>query len=361
MRTKQFLAAALLALGACTAADDGGGLNMGVAVQGLTQSEHFCFTWKLFEAVGDGWALADEQAAPVCAANGVDFRSDFATCTHGRRFLVEYNVTFYNGVTVAGTAVAASGGGEGDVCVKNTDKPTTAHLQFANEGNKGGVNPGIEVDQVCWNDKLVEENGQIVSAVWVQPDSCSGVVPDDFCSFGEEMGAGLNTVRTGLTSDGLTRYIFSTSDVDDGFLAYYMAFEPGLAADTLYLYHAPWILSHYYNPTIASRYVIPTLAAFRYNNSVGAIMDSIEFLHLTWDLTASCNGPVDLDAYGAHGEQAVYKPTCTGGALATFAGVLPAGGSTFQIAWNCGGLSEFTSCDAAGIDDGAGNISICEP
>ena len=357
MRGKQLLPVGLLVLGACSAAKDGG-INVGVAVEELTATENFCFTWKLYEQTNGAWALIDQRGFEVCAGAGVDSLSDYATCTDGRRFLVEYNVTFYEGMNVIGTAIATSGGTESDVCMKNTDKPTMAHLQFRNEGNKGGVNPGLDVDQVCTNDKLVIENGKIVSAVWVQPDSCEGEVPDDFCSLGYTMsdGTGLDTKRYGLTADGLTRFIFSEADpATADFGMFYLAFDPGLAADTLYLYNAPWVLVHSYVAEVLNRAQYPAYASFRYNSSMGIIYNAGGGVGILFDTAASCNGPVALDAQ----LEPVEWPVCAGGGDASFAGVIPTGGSTFQIVFECaGGHFSFVSCDAAGVEVDGGT-SIC--
>jgi hypothetical protein len=234
------------------------------------------------------------------------------------------------------------------------------------------VNPGVEVDQVCANDKIecetpegdispqcACEEGQIVSALWLQPDDCLSGTPDDFCALG--FGAGLATVRTGVTLDGLTRYIFSTSTPEDFWSAFYLAFEPELEEGVLHLYNSPWVLGHFLMDGYGfGRYEFDeVLGSFRIDNPEGGI--SVGFLYrlggqifVVYDHSGSCNSDVELDAK----LQVLHIPRCAGG-LATELGVIATGGSTFEVIYECEGEIIELPCDANGINGGICEAELC--
>jgi hypothetical protein len=200
-------------------------------------------SWSLFQDDGSGkWYLIDQRAEPVCGDPGDLSLTDFATCYDGQHFLVQYDISVRDANGEIESATATSGGGPGDVCVKNVDTPTNANIQFNQEGNAGGVNPGIDIDHVCSNNKLVQENGEIVSALWLQPDDCQlPGSPDSYCVLGS--GSGLETQRTGITLDGSTRFIFSSSALDATWDVIYLSLEAG-ADGQLMLLNSPFALHH---------------------------------------------------------------------------------------------------------------------
>jgi hypothetical protein len=181
--------------------DADGGLEMGVTMSGLSSDQTFCMSWALYQDDGQGgWYLIDKREEPICGDPGDLSLTDFATCYDGKHFLVQYEISVRDENGEVASATATSGGGPGDVCVKNVDTPTNANIQFNNEGNAGGVNPGFDIDQVCSNNKLVEENGEIVSAFWIQPDNCElPGSPDSFCILAS--GEGIETARTGKQTE----------------------------------------------------------------------------------------------------------------------------------------------------------------
>jgi hypothetical protein len=294
--------------------------------------------------------LIDERTDSLCAATGVDSLSDFASCHDGRRFLVEYSVAFFDGQNQLGTAIATSGGGPDDLCAKSTDINSRATVQFQNEGTVGGVNPGIDVDQVCSNDKVELEDGSLVSALWLQPDSCTSGVPDSFCALA--MGDGLETVRTGVTTDGLTRYTFNKAPVGSAWDAWYLAFDPGLSLDKLYLFNAPWVLHH--QATDAQNFgreeVPSTLASWLYSTANGkhvgfaetTTIGGVPKVRIVYDQTAACDSNITRDAK----IQIMDYPTCDVG-TAEPKGAIDTGDSTFSLIFSCGqGKFIAISCDA---------------
>lgn len=343
--------------------DDDGSINMGVSVQGLTANQHFCMTWKLFQEPtngGDAWTLIDERIDPYCAGAGSDTLSDFASCYDARRFLVEYRISFFDGANQVGTAIATSGGGPDDLCAKNTDKNSVAKVQFQNEGTVGGVNPGLEVDQVCSNDKVELENGNIVSALWLQPESCTSGTPDSFCAMAK--GDGLSTVRTGITTDGLTRYIFNSAPVDAAWDAWYLSFDPGLSTNTLYLFNSPWVLHHSSDGqnVYGREEATGTLAAWSYDSTEARAVGYAQTLtesgsskiRIVYDPSAACDSEITRDAQ----VQELAYPTCPSG-TAEPKGAISTGGSTFSLIFACGpGEFAAIACDAQGIGG-----AICAP
>lgn len=325
-----------------------GGINVNVDVAGLLSEQSFCMSWSLYQAAGESWDLIDQRAEPICAQAGTDFLSDFATCYDGRRFLVQYDIEFYDPDGLIGTAKATSGGGPDDLCVKNTDTDSRAVVQFNNEGNAGGVNPGVEVDQVCSNDKVELENGQLVSALWLQPEDCTSGIPDSFCSLG--VGEGLTTVRTGVTLDGLTRYIFSTSSLDASWEVVYLSFDANLAPGILHLYNSSWALFHYsYGAGDFGRFEVPgVIGTWRIDNpgniSLGgaAIIDGD--LVILSDQSGSCDAEISLDAQ----YQLLEIPSC-GSGDAEALGLISTGGSHFSIIFGCNGDILEIACDANAI------------
>jgi hypothetical protein len=358
-----------LLLGACDnpqsaqPVEDDGKIGMGVAVQGLTANQHFCMNWRLYqepEASGGAWVLIDQRTDLLCAGTGVDSLSDFASCYDGRRFLVEYSLVFFQGQMQVGTAVATSGGGPDDLCAKNTDINSRATVQFQNEGTVGGVNPGIDVDQVCSNDKVELEDGSLVSALWLQPDSCTSGTPDSFCALA--VGDGLETVRTGLTTDGLTRYIFNKAPVGSAWDTWYLAFDPGLALDKLYLFNAPWVMHH--QATDAQTYgreeMTSTLASWLYSETNGKYVGFAEAttvggvpkVRVVFDQTAACDSNIVRDAK----IQIMDYPACDVG-TAEPKGAIDTGDSTFSLVFACGqGNFIAIACDAKS----SGN-ALCVP
>lgn len=351
-------AIALLSLAACRTTGDGG-LIMGVDVEGLTAAQHFCVSWRLYqEPIGGGerWALIDERADTLCAGLGANEVSDFATCYDGRRYLVEYVVAIYDGEDMIGTAVATSGGGPEDLCIKNTDVDTRALIQFREEGNAGGVNPGIGIDMVCSNDKVELENGKLVSALWLQPDTCTGDEPDGFCVLAS--GEGLETVRTGVTLDGLTRYIFSTAELGAAWDAYYLAFNPNLAAGELHVYNAAYVLHHYAMADVYGREELEEVAgAYLFRTLTGAAKAG--FIHVAYtpegpmirvihDETAACNAPLARDAV----IESFPAPGCDPG-FAALRGLIELGPTTFGIVFECGlGDLRTVACNPVALMDG---------
>lgn len=355
MRTSWILGAAVAAfLMACGNTGNEGRVAMEVGVSGLTAEQNFCFTWQLYQLNSEGeWYLVDEMADELCAAQGVDTKSAFGTCYGDQRFMIAYRVTFKDGDAVLGTATGTSGGAERDVCVKNFDTASDALFQFGNQGNVGGVNPGLAVDQVCANDKVQIEDGRGVSALWLQGDECnSALPPDSFCALGT--GYDFRTTRVGVTEDGKVRYIFNETSGSTSAYAYlyFVAFEPTVPANTLVLNHNPWALGHeLYDGYYAGRWDMPEMAVSYRFDTADAIKVGFLYYYEDWDYgilvhdnSGDCNGPVSLDSW----YESVY-PGCTG--ASTLLGAVPNGGSAFSFVFACdgGGLS-FTTCDAQSGD-----------
>ncbi len=346
--------AAAFAIAGCGPSTGGGGVKVGASVAGLAETQHFCFTWALYQEAPGGWTLVDQITEPICADNGVDYLDSFATCYDGRRFIVAYEVTYYDQEGQIGTATGTSGGGADDICVKNADAETTVLFQFRNEGVAGGVNPQVNIDQICTNDKAVFENGHAVSAVWVQPDECGSGDPDGYCVLGS--GCGLETIRYGKTLDGLTRFIYSESEETASWALYYLFFEPVVPMDTLILQHSPYVLHHELgsagitrdepNATVVFRFDCPLLGI-----NVGVISLVGDQLDILFDL-GDCNGAADaLEA----SRQTLAAPACSG--TVSLLGAIPAGGSAFTLVLQCSaGGFQFVDCDARGMPGG-----ICGP
>jgi hypothetical protein len=322
-----------------------GGLNMSVSMTGLETEQTFCFSWTLFQDDGQGgWYIIDQREEPICGDPGDLSISDFATCYDGKHFLVQYDVSILDetGAEIA-SASATSGGAASDVCVKNVDTNSTANIQFNNEGSAGGVNPGIDIDQVCSNDKVQLEGDELVSALWLQPDNCElPGTPDSYCILGS--GSGIETQRTGLTLDGSTRYIFSTSAVNATWDLIYLSLE-ATADGSLTLFNAPFALHHFANNGSFGREELTgVIGAYQMGSSVGVIREIDGKVVVTYDLDTTCDGDVDLGSE----DQEIPAPTCSGGCEPI--GVVATGGSAFDIVYNCAGDIETISCDALSTD-----------
>jgi hypothetical protein len=315
---------------------------MSLAVSGLTAEQGFCATWKLYQLTDGAWTLIDRHDQQVCAAAGVDALTDWASCYDGKRFLVEYAVTLYRDGSPIGSATATSGGGAGDVCRHGADRDSYVRVQFGEGGDGGGVNPGVELDRVCSSDKVALEEGVLVSALWLQPDSCTAAVPDSFCTIA--IGEGLATNRTGLTEDGGLRYIFNLSPPEATWDAFYLAFAPAVPQDQLILTTNAWVQHHY---AAAGNYGRETLTglfgSFRYNDSVGFAQlvqtSGGPKVRVISDATGACNAPIALDG------QATVTPTSCEGTLRA-AGIAPQAGSAFSLVLDCDGVISLVGCDA---------------
>lgn len=331
-----------------------GGLDMGVAMQGLLADQSFCFTWNLFQEDASGkWAMIDQRTDAVCSAPGSDESlTDFATCYDGQHFMVQYDVSVLDASgAVIGEANATSGGGPNDVCVKNVDTPSEATIQFNNEGSAGGVNPGIDIDQVCSNNKLQLEGSDLVSALWLQPDGCAGTgTPDSFCTLGS--GSGISTQRVDFTLDGLTRFIFNSALVGSTWDLIYLAFPADLDLSTLTLLNSPFALHHYsagLNYGVAT--MTDSIGSWRLGDSVGVINRVDSKIVIDFDLSANCDSDIDLDSH----EQVIdLGAQCSGGCDPI--GVVAAGDSAFDLVLSCAGDIMTIPCDARGMGDG-----ICNP
>lgn len=346
MRARWWLAATTaLFVAACGTSGDGRVL-MDVSVAGLTEEQNFCFTWQVFQLdETQQWVLVDQETEPVCGQRGVDTKSSLATCYGGRRFLVAYHVTFYEGGASLGTASGTSGGLEEDVCRMNHDTPSAALFQFGNMGDVGGVNPGILIDQVCSNDKLQVEDGRLVTALWLQPDECTeNAVPDSYCTLGR--GSGLTTLRHGLSADGKIRFVFGESSLDAYWNLFYLSFEPDIPAGALVLEHNPWVLEHFLVSGAYGRTLIDdAVVSFRYEGSVpsvGFVYFDGATMTVVSDQTGDCDGPISLDAQ----IEDVELPACSGSLV--FMGAVPNGVSSFELVLRCGAELQFIGCDALG-------------
>jgi hypothetical protein len=337
------LFAALAAGCASGAPADDGRVRMSVAVSGLTAEQGFCATWKLFQLTGGAWTLIDKHDQAVCAAAGADALTDWATCADGKRFLVEYAITFYRDGAPVGSAVATSGGGASDVCARGVDRDSYVRVQFGQGGGGGGVNPGVEIDRVCSSDKVALEEGVLVSALWLQPDSCTETTPDSFCSIG--YGAGLATNRTGVTEDGRLRYIFNTSPEDAAWDVFYLAFAPATPQDQLILTTNAWVQHHSAAGGSYGRETLTGLfGSFRSGDVVGfaqlmSTSDGPE-IRVAWDDTAACDAPIALDGHVT----TITPPACDGTLRAS--GLIREGGSAFSLILDCEGEITLVGCDA---------------
>jgi len=320
--------------------DADGGLEMGVTMSGLTSDQSFCMSWSLYQDDGQGgWYLIDQREEPVCGDPGDLALTDFATCYDGKHFLVQYEISLRdaNGDEVA-SATATSGGGPGDVCVKNVDTPTNANIQFNQEGNAGGVNPGFDIDRVCSNNKLVEENGEIVSAFWIQPDNCElPGSPDSFCMLAS--GEGLETARTGITADGSTRFIFNTAAKDAAWDLIYMSPEDSTASE-LTLVHSPFALHHSSDGQgNLVKEELTALGAFQLGKTMGLVRVEGEKLIITSSDNVTCDSAVDLSSPSSTQEIALPDGSSAIGVVAT-------GSSSFDVIYSLNGDILSTSCDA---------------
>jgi len=327
-----------------------GGLDMGVTMSGLTSDQTFCMSWTLYQDDGQGgWYAIDRREEPICGDAGDLSLTDFATCYDGKHFLVQYDVSVRDSSGEIASASATSGGGPNDLCVKNVDTPTAANIQFNNEGSAGGVNPGIDIDQVCSNNKLVSENGELVSALWLQPDNCElPGTPDSYCILGS--GSGIETQRTGLTLDGSTRFIFSSSALDATWDLIYLSLEAD-AAGNLTLFNSPFALHHFANAgSFGTEELSGVIGAYQLGKSVGIVRLVGDKIVITYDFDTTCDGDVDLGSE----DQEIPAPQCAGGCEPI--GVVATGGSAFDIVFDCDGQIHTTPCDADGLADG----SICD-
>jgi hypothetical protein len=324
--------------------DADGGLEMGVTMSGLTSDQTFCMSWALFQDDGQGgWYMIDRREEPICGDPGELSLSDFATCYDGQHFLVQYEISVRDENGEVASATATSGGGPGDVCIKNVDVPTNANIQFNQEGNAGGVNPGIDIDQVCSNDKVQLEGDELVSALWLQPDNCQlPGSPDSYCILGT--GSGIETQRTGITLDGSTRFIFSTSPKDATWDLIYLSLETE-GDGSLTLFNSPFALHHFADAGSFGREELDgVIGAYQLGKSVGLVRLVGDKIVITFDFDATCDGDVDLGAQ----VQEIDAPQCAGGCEPI--GVVASGGSGFDIVFNCDGEIHTTTCDADGID-----------
>ena len=345
-----------------------GGLDIGVQTEALLSTQHFCFVWQVYQLTAGEeptWELVDSQPNQVCAGDGVDTASDFGVCYDGRRFLVTYTAYLYDGAELVATLQATSGGALEDVCVKDTDTPTSATIQFANPGDVGGVNPSIDVDQICFNDKLEHEGDQLVSALWLQPENCGldGGAPDMYCALATApAGSTLHTARTGLSSDNMIRYIFNTSPEDEPWHLYYLAFDDGLAPSTLHLYNSPWVRMHYSEPSAApplAKFNLSAIGAWYYENDSAAAVGEIgagdisagfvirkdaDSLVIVYDQSAACNAAIATDAqYGGFDLNSLL-----GCVTPEIEGVIATGATTFDVVVSCGPADiRFIPCDAS--------------
>jgi hypothetical protein len=319
--------------------DADGGLEMGVTMSGLSSDQTFCMSWALYQDDGaGGWYLIDQREEPLCGDPGDLSLNDFATCYDGKHFLVQYEISVRDENGEVASATATSGGGPGDVCIKNVDVPTNANIQFNQEGNAGGVNPGFDIDRVCSNNKLVEENGEIVSAFWIQPDNCQlPGSPDSFCILAS--GEGIETARTGITLDGSTRFIFNTAAKDAAWDLIYMSPETASASELL-MVHAPFALHHSSNGSgLLVNEELKALGAFQLGKTLGLVRVEGEKLVITSTDNVTCNGGVDLSSPAS--SQEIPLPD---GAEAI--GVVATGAASFDVIYSLDGEILSTSCDA---------------
>jgi hypothetical protein len=317
-----------------------GGLDMGVTMSGLTSDQTFCMSWTLYQDDGQGgWYAIDQREEPVCGDAGDLSLTDFATCYDGKHFLVQYDISVRDSSGEIASASATSGGGPNDVCIKNVDTPTAANIQFNNEGSAGGVNPGIDIDQVCSNNKLVEENGELVSALWLQPDNCElPGSPDSYCILGS--GSGIETQRTGLTLDGSTRFIFSTSALDATWDLIYMSPDP--AQEGLSIVSYPFALHHASNAGVLTNEELVSLGSFQLGKTLGLVRVDGNKVIITSDADANCDGNVDL---GASTQVIELPDSCEA------IGMVATGSSSFDIIYRHGSEILSTSCDANNAGD----------
>jgi hypothetical protein len=316
--------------------DADGNLDMGVTMSGLTSDQSFCMSWTLYQDDGQGgWYAIDQREEPICGDPGDLSLTDFATCYDGKHFLVQYDISVRDANGEIASASATSGGGPGDLCVKNVDTPTNANIQFNNEGSAGGVNPGIDIDQVCSNNKLVNENGQVVSALWLQPDNCQlPGSPDSYCILGS--GSGIETARTGLTLDGSTRYIFNTAAPDATWDLIYMSPDPAQESEMSVVSY-PFALHHASNAGVLTNEELVTLGSFQLGKTLGLVRVDGNKVIITSDSDATCNGNVDL---GASTQVIELPESCEA------IGMVATGSSSFDIIYRHGNEILSTSCDA---------------
>lgn len=333
-----------------------GGIEMGVAMQGLTKKQTFCFTWTLYQEDKDkkGWTIIDNRDDEICSDPGELSLSDFATCYDGKHFLVQYDVTVRDEKgDVVDQATATSGGSDKDVCIKNKDVESRALIQFNEEGKAGGVNPGIDIDQVCSNDKVQKEGDELVSALWVQPDSCKKYddsKPDSFCSL--TYGKDIETARYDITKDGRTRFIFNTSKYGAKWDIIYLVFPAKKDLSSLHLVNSPFALHHFsYGSNYGREELNNTVGSFRLGDSVGVILHDGDKIIVKYDKSSNCDGPIDGDAK----EQVIKLPECEKGCEPI--GVVATGGSNFDIVLACDGDLVNIECDA----DLSKKDDVCDP
>jgi hypothetical protein len=369
-------ALALVVVSACGSQkpESKGRVRITTQASSMLPNQSFCFTWTVYqEPTGGGttWDEIDSAKTPVCSDAGVDTASGLATCYDGRRFLVDYEITFYDYGVSVGKANATSGGGAADLCVMDKDTPTQAVVQFGNQGGVGGVNPGIGVDAVCFNHKndfecadgsvgpqcLGQPGTTQVSALWVSPSDCNLAgtgTPDSYCVMQFGGNGSVYTADYGTTPDGKVNYIFNRGDPTTNWALMYFIFDPAALTGGLTLFDnlSTLFVHESYALTVSGSlatyaWSTPIFTWIYDQTSIGMLQAFGGNAVWLYDLSPNCMGPIDGPGAADAVVGSVSGLTCSGSGQPVAKGAVPLGGSAFEIVYECpGGEFYKLPCDA---------------
>ena len=332
-------------------------LQIGVTVRGLNLSETPSMTWSLYQSKeGTTWTYITNGSQIGSAGN--DKIYDRATCIVDEYILVVYNVTVAGGGAGSSQAyIYATSGIE--TCTAQADVSSVATVQFRNDAGAAGVNPEVDITQVCASYKVACEpvvptptnddekpytscdtHGDFaVSAFWLEPSGCTGLTMDSsFCmiSIGDVQTASgypkletlsgggadkkdvtVQTIYNYLNTSGQLIYAvfpFSPSDTSWDNAAVHVIQSPwvvhvvGATNDTSWVTDNYLVNSWYYSPNSTT---LP---------SVGIVVGQDKTTDLYWSTAADCNASVDKSTPGA--VQHYCNPICTAGQVSASALIL---------------------------------------
>ena len=415
-----------------------GGLDMGLNAKGLRADlgQNVCVRWDLYQAplpansdstnwngprTSDGW---------ICGGDGQDFiEAGWAPCRVsggvGWLYFVEYEIAFCGPEGNASDQGPCSGNdrvifrsraaAKGHCATDYSNVPAYAKVQFDNRlEEQGGVDPQIDIDQVCWNYKLdidvaCVDNPQLSCVTFgllMGPSDCQTGAPDSYCVLGHTGGEDPFVTRLQTVTDPAFDPVISVLLTDlrmgDGFSLLFGSFAAGLPAYLLRdggfeLYNAPWLL--HVNGSGPSSWTDPsdnitnfnrslsyrTAGSWLYSNGDGA--QSFGFITAGFPSESNAEPPPGTNQTFVFWD---WSPSCDNGALAdanmvwwnapeqlcdeaetlVIKGVVKTHGSAFNIVYACAQVDEVTgevnsvgslwkvACDAAGLN-GTGWVCDC--
>jgi len=221
-----------------------------------------CIRYKVYtrSAGSTSWPTAPTVNTDwICGGFGKDKVTGTVPCLANHEFFVDYyKVQFCEAVDPSGDPTrencnplmesrAVAGGKDTDICTAFEDVDARAKpVQFDNVAYPlGGVDPGLDVDQVCWGFKwdACSIRGSVIFGIGLGPDKCETGNADDFCvlSHGDPDVFTMNQYFSN-TTDPKGNILWTVSTKNSGWEMFFLSFDyPKLTSAGLHLYSAPWV------------------------------------------------------------------------------------------------------------------------